>query len=193
MARGEGSFRRSLKANVDTVKDTVKADHPAYRFLEDYETPWAIIPAQGGVHPFTMLVPALLAVGVVIVANTVPVVQIVLISVAAFLIGMAVTTTRNRVLVFTDSEIVVMRSRFHRPARPVELLGRVPRNRAFDVQGSFWGQILIGSEKLWVHKRFFPKLAQSDANLDSTPAKRSSKVARTNRAKKTVKNSGRRR
>jgi hypothetical protein len=162
-------------------------------FLEpDEQAKWTV-PAQGGAHPFMMLVPAFLAVIAVVATANSPVLQIVLVSVTVFLVVAALSTSRYRLLAVTDDDVVILRTRALRPTKPVEFLGRVSRVDKFNVAGSFWGLIVVDGDRLWVHKRFHGQIKDADENLGRGVMKRgSSNAYRANRAKKKVKNVRRR-
>ncbi|MFT7645627.1 MAG: hypothetical protein ACI8Y4_000358 [Candidatus Poriferisodalaceae bacterium] len=163
-------------------------------FLDPDEKARWIVPAQGGLHPFMMLVPAFLAVIAVVLTANNPVLQIVLVSITVFLVVAALSTSRYRLLAVTTDDTVVLRTRALRPTKPVEFLARLPRTEKFDVVGSFWGLTVVGCERLWVHKRFHPQIKEADANLGRGVMRKGSSTAyRANRAKKKVKNAGNRR
>ena len=106
----------------------------------------------------------------------------------------SVDTARYRVIAITSDDILLLKARGWRPAKPIELLHRVPRTSKFEVRGQFWSQIEIAGEKLWVHKRFQAKLEEADSTLGrGTTKAASSAVYRANRAKKKVKHARRKR
>lgn len=155
----------------------------------------ALVPAQGGLHPFTMLVIGVTALAGIVLTVNLPWLQISLISTTVFATAAVLTMSRYRLLALTDADIVVMRTRALRPAKPVELLSRVERVAPFDVRGSAWGQIVVGEEKLWVHRRYHNHLDDADTRLVAAPRSMraaSSTAYRAVRAKKKVRNVGRR-
>lgn len=167
--------------------------HPAEQFLNQGDHLHALVPAQGGMHPFTLLVIGVGAlVGIVLTVNL-PWLQISLISTTVFATVAVLSMSRYRLLGFTDSDIVVMRTRALRPAKPVERLDRVERFQPFNVRGSAWGQIEVGSERLWVHRRYHRHLDEADQRLAAAPRgmrAASSAAYRGARAKKKIRNVG---
>ncbi|HCB34586.1 MAG TPA: hypothetical protein DEP69_05415, partial [Acidimicrobiaceae bacterium] len=145
-------------------------EHPAARFLEPDETARWVMPATGGLHPLTMLVLGLSAVGGILLTETLPWVQVFLISAVVFLAVAMLSMTRYRMIVVNEIEVVLLRTRALRTGTPVERLGRFDRTAPFGVRGSMWGQIVVGSEKLWVHRRFHRDLDAADAVLGQAPA-----------------------
>lgn len=169
--------------------------HPADQFLSQGDHVHALVPAQGGLHPFTMLVIGVTALAGIVLTVNLPWLQISLISTTVFATAAVLTMSRYRLLALTDADIVVMRTRALRPAKPVELLSRVERLAPFDIRGSAWGQIVVGDEKLWVHRRYHNHLDDADARLAAAPRSMraaSSTAYRATRAKKKVRNVGRR-
>ena len=157
--------------------------HPVEKFLEPDETVKWMLPAQGGLHPFTMLLLA------VLVLDPRSWVMGVTITVVVFAIVAVLTTARYRVIAITSDDVLLLRARGWRPAKPVELLDRSPRTTKFEVRSQFWSQIEVAGERLWVHKRFQAKLEEADSSLGRRTSKAaSSSVYRANRAKKKVKN-----
>ncbi|WP_419841552.1 hypothetical protein [Candidatus Poriferisodalis sp.] len=170
--------------------------HPADEFVGTGDHVHALVPAQGGLHPFTLLVVGVTALAGIVLTVNQPWVQVVLISVTVFATAAVLSMSRYRLLALTDADIVVMRTRALRPAKPVELLGRVERTLPFEIRGSAWGQITVGSEKLWVHRRYHKHLDDADARLVAAPRSlraASSTAYRAARAKKKVRNVGGRR
>ena len=171
-----------------------KRPHAVGKFLEAGESVKWILPAQGGLHPFTMLVFALVILFAVLVLDPRSLVMGVTITVVVFAIVAVLTTARYRVIAITADDVLLLRARGWRPAKPVELLKRIPRTTKFDVRSQFWSQIEVGGEKLWVHKRFQAKLDAADESLGRGVVKAApTAVYRANRAKKKVKNIGRKR
>ena len=84
--------------------------------------------------------------------------------------------------------MVLCGARALRPAKPVELIERLSHGEDFSPNGSFWGQVQVGPERLWVHRRFFDRLQGAD--LSAAPL---NTHYRDNRAKKKVKHARRRR
>jgi hypothetical protein len=158
-------------------------------FMEPGEALQTSVPAQGGVHPFALLVPGLGAVAVAVFTTGQPAVQIGLMTLAFTLIGAALTTARYRVIGITNRAVLLCAARPFRPAKPTKLIERLSHGDDFTPNGSFWGQVQVGGERLWVHRRFFDTLAQVELNA----APLSSNSARRNRAKKKVKHARRRR
>jgi hypothetical protein len=157
--------------------------------MEPGETLQTSVPAQGGVHPFALLFPGIAAVIAATFTNGQPVMQVILIGVAFTLIGAALTTARYRVIGITDRAVLLCAARAFRPAKPVKVIERLSHGDNFTPTGSFWGQVQVGPEKLWVHRRFFNSLA----NADISAAPLTNDAARRNRAKKKVKHARRRR
>ena len=171
-----------------------KYPHPVEKFLESGETVKWMLPAQGGLHPFTMLFFALFILLAVLLLDPRSWVIGVTISVVVFAVVAVLTTARYRVIAITADHVLLLRARGWRPAKPVELLKRIERTAKFDVRSQFWSQIAVDGEKLWVHKRFQVKLNEADSSLGRGPAKTApTGVYRANRAKKKVKNVRRKR
>ncbi len=153
----------------------------------------ALVPAQGGMHPFTLLVIGVSALAGIVLTISLPWLQITLISTTVFATVAVLSMSRYRLLGLTGSEIVVMRTKALRPAKPVERLERVERFEPFAVRGSVWGQIQVGSEKLWVHRRYHRHLDDADERLATAPRSMraaSSAAYRGARAKKKIRNVG---
>ncbi len=144
--------------------------HPALKFLEPDELPRWIMPATGGFHPFTLLVLGLGAIGGILLTETLPFLQVLLISTVVFLAVAMVSMTRYRLLVINEFEVVLLRTRALRTGTPVEKLGTHERIHPFGVRGSMWGQIIVGAEKLWVHRRFHSTLHEADEALNQLRA-----------------------
>lgn len=159
--------------------------------MEPDETLQTSVPAQGGIHPFALLVPGVAAVGIAVVTSGMPMLQVSLIVVAFTLIGAALTTARYRVIGITDRAVLLCAARALRPAKPVKVIERLSHGEDFTPNGQFWGQVQVGPEKLWVHRRFFDTL--NNVELTAAPLSKSSAEARRNRAKKKVKHARRRR
>ncbi len=158
------------------------------QFLLHDEVLQTSLPAQGGVHPFALLAPGVGAVVAAVLTTNQPAIQVVLMIVAFTLIGGALTTARYRVIGITDKSVLLCTARALRPAKPVKLMERLSHGDNFTPNGAFWGQVQVGPEKLWVHKRFFDRLQGAD--LDAAPL---NTHYRDNRAKKKVKHARRRR
>ncbi len=168
--------------------------HPVEKFLEAGEKVKWILPAQGGLHPFTMLFFAVFILLAVLVLDPNSWIMGVTISTVVFAVVAVLTTARYRVIAITSDDILLLKARGWRPAKPVELLHRVPRTSKFEVRGQFWSQIEIADEKLWVHKRFQAKLEEADSTLGRGTSKAAPSAAyRANRAKKKVKHARRKR
>ena len=192
-----GSERRRFGHNmrVGLLKRLRTGDrsHPADQFLNQGDHVHALVPAQGGLHPFTMLVIGVTALAGIVLTVNLPWLQISLISTTVFATAAVLTMSRYRLLALTDADIVVMRTRALRPAKPVELLSRIERMVPFGIRGSAWGQIVVGDEKLWVHRRYHSHLDDADARLATAPRSMraaSSTAYRAARAKKKVRNVG---
>ena len=192
-----GSERRRFGHNmrVGLLKRLRTGDrsHPADQFLNQGDHVHALVPAQGGLHPFTMLVIGVTALAGIVLTVNLPWLQISLISTTVFATAAVLTMSRYRLLALTDADIVVMRTRALRPAKPVELLSRIERVAPFGIRGSAWGQIVVGDEKLWVHRRYHSHLDDADARLATAPRSMraaSSAAYRAARAKKKVRNVG---
>ena len=156
-----------------------KYPHPVEKFLESGETVKWMLPAQGGLHPFTMLFFALFILLAVLLLDP-----------RSWVMGVTISV----VIAITADHVLLLRARGWRPAKPVELLKRIERTAKFDVRSQFWSQIAVDGEKLWVHKRFQVKLNEADSSLGRGPAKTApTGVYRANRAKKKVKNVRRKR
>ena len=167
--------------------------HPADQFLNQADHVHALVPAQGGLHPFTLLVIGVAALAGIVLTVDLPWVQVSLISTTVFATAAVLTMSRYRLLALTDADIVIMRTRALRPAKPVELLDRIERREPFGIRGSAWGQIVVGSERLWVHRRYHQHLEDADARLAAAPRgmrAASSTAYRSARAKKKVRNIG---
>ena len=168
--------------------------HPVEKFLEADEKVRWIIPAQGGLHPFTMLFFAVFILLAVLVLDPASWIMGVTISTVVFAVVAILTTARYRVIAITANDVLLLKARGWRPAKPVELLDRIPRTSKFEVRSQFWSQVEIAGEKLWVHKRFQGKLDEADATLGRSVLKAGSSVAyRANRAKKKGKHARKRR
>jgi hypothetical protein len=62
---------------------------------------------------------------------------------------------KNRVVVVTDRAVILLEAGKRAPAKPKELLQRLPRNvRLCPDQGKIWDKVQIGGERHWVHRRF---------------------------------------
>ena len=158
--------------------------------MEPGESLQTSVPAQGGIHPFALLVPGIAAVAIAAFTSGQPLLQVILITVAFTLIGAALTTARYRVIGITNQAVLLCQARALRPAKPVKVLERLSHGDDFTPNGQFWGQVQVGPEKLWVHRRFFDTLR--NVELTAAPLA-SSSAARRNRAKKKVKHARRRR
>ncbi len=159
--------------------------------LDEGEELQTSVPAQGGVHPFSLLIPGVAAVVAAVLTTGLPRVQIAAMMVAFTLLGAALTTARYRVIGITDRAVLLCRARALRPAKPVQLIERLSHGNRFTPTGTFWGQVQVGPERLWVHRRFHETLANAD--LSAAPLSRSSEAARQRRAKKKIKHARRRR
>ena len=168
--------------------------HPVEKFLEaDEKVKW-ILPGQGGLHPFTMLVFAMFILVAVLVLDPSSRIMGVTITIVVFAVVAVLTTARYRVIAITSDDVLLLKARGWRPAKPVELIRRVPRTAKFEVRGQFWSQVEVAGEKLWIHKRFQAKLEEADATLGRGTAKAASSAAyRANRAKKKIKHARRKR
>ena len=186
--RGEGGFGRSTHCSYGGAMSRKTGQWFAV-LMESGETLQTSVPAQGGIHPFALLVPGFGAVIVAVFTNGQPMLQVILITVAFALIGAALTTAKYRVIGITNEAVLLCSARAFRPAKPVKLIERLSHGNNFQPSGSFWGQVQVGPERLWVHRRFFQSLA--DADLSAGPI--SNEAARRNRAKKKVKHARRRR
>ncbi len=167
--------------------------HLVEQFLHQGDHVRAIVPAQGGLHPFTLLVIGVTALIGVVFTVDLPWLQVTLMSTVAFAGAAVLTISRYRLLAITDADVVVMRTRALRPAKPVELLGRVERTAPFAVRGTTWGQIIVGAEKVWVHRRYHAQLHDADTQLAAAPRgmrAASSTAYRGTRAKKKIRNVG---
>ncbi len=153
----------------------------------------ALVPAQGGLHPFTLLLIGVMALAGIVLTVDLPWVQVSLISTTVFATAAVLTMSRYRLLALTDADVVIMRTRALRPAKPVELLSRIELTQPFAIRGSAWGQILLGGEKLWVHRRYHKHLDEADTRIAASPRglrAASSTAYRATRAKKKVRNVG---
>ena len=159
--------------------------------MEEGETFQTSVPAQGGIHPFALVVPGVIAVVIAVLTSGQPAIQISLMIAAFTLLGAALTTARYRVIGITDRAVLLCSARPWRPAKPMKVLERLSHGDQFEPSGQFWGQVQVGPEKLWVHRRFFPTLA--DADLTADPLYKTTPAVRRNRAKKKVKHARRRR
>ncbi len=148
------------------ARTKAESGHPVLKFLEPDETPRWIMPATGGFHPFTLLVLGIAAIGGILLTETLPFVQVLLISTVVFLAVAMLTMTRYRLLVINEFEVVLLRTRALRTGTPVERLGTYDRINPFEVRGSMWGQIVVGEEKLWIHRRFHSTLHEADEALN---------------------------
>ncbi|MBM37061.1 MAG: hypothetical protein VX963_08680 [Actinomycetota bacterium] len=176
------------------AQQTGSRPHPVEKFLEPGENVKWILPAQGGLHPFTMLFFAVFILVAVLVLDPSSFIMGMTISVVVFAVVAVLTTARYRVIAITADDVLLLKARGWRPAKPVGFISRTPRTSKFDVRGQFWSQIEIAGEKLWVHKRFQAKLDEADSTLGRGTAKAaSSAVYRANRAKKKIKHARRKR
>ncbi len=162
------------------------------------------VPCQTGLHPFTLMLVGLLSIiGVLLTLNN-PWLQVVMVSLAVFALVAIVTMSRYRLLAITESEIVVFRTRAWRPSKPVEQINQLERSAPFAVNKAAWSPIIVGDERLWVHKRYHGHLDDADALLGASGATNratssgpgvnitaSSAVYRANRAKRKIKHGGR--
>jgi len=70
-----------------------------------------------------------------------------------------------RIIAVTDRAVLVLDSA-NLTARSTALLQRLPRQtRLGPIDGKIWGKILIGGERIWVHKRFSKDVQAADAPL----------------------------
>ena len=155
---------------LNAVRGKGDGSHPALKFLEPDEHIRWIMPATGGLHPLALLVLGVAALAGVLLTEALPWLQIFMISTVVFLAAAILTMTRYRLLVVNELEVIVLRTRALRTATPVERLGSFDRAHPFEVRGSMWGQIFVGNEKLWVHRRFHDNLRQADEAFEQIPA-----------------------
>ena len=96
--------------------------HPVDEFLEPEEEAKWILPAQGGLHPFTMLAFAVVVLGVVVFIDDRSWVQGVALFVVVTLVIAVLSTARYRLIVISADDVLLLRTRGWRPAKPVELI-----------------------------------------------------------------------
>ncbi len=73
---------------------------------------------------------------------------------------------KYRVVVVTDRAIILLKSGAFMPAKPSEVLARLPRNtRLGPWQAKVWGKIDLNGERHWVHRRFRSDVDAADAAL----------------------------
>ena len=81
--------------------------HPVEKFLEADEKVRWIIPAQGGLHPFTMLFFAVFILLAVLVLDPASWIMGVAISTVVFAVVAILTTARYRVIAITAKDVLV--------------------------------------------------------------------------------------
>ncbi len=73
---------------------------------------------------------------------------------------------KYRIVVVTDSAIVLLKAGALVPTKPKELIQRLPRaSRLGPHEGKVWGKVQIGGERHWVHRRFRGDVQAADAAL----------------------------
>lgn len=188
-------------AKAQATGTTAKRDRLSRQLPDALHASYAV-PCQTGLHPFTLMFVGLLAIiGVLLTLNN-PWLQVIMVSFAVFALVAIVTMSRYRLLAITDGEIVVFRTRAWRPTRPVEQINQLERTAPFNVNNAAWSPIIVGDERLWVHKRYHGYLNDADEQLGTGAARpastgpgvnitASSAVYRANRAKRKIKHGGR--
>ena len=68
-----------------------------------------------------------------------------------------------RIVAVTDRNIVVFKAGAFMPSKPGKLLQRLPRTAIGPLSGKLWGTATLGSEKLWISRRFFSDVTAADA------------------------------
>jgi hypothetical protein len=82
-----------------------------------------------------------------------------------FLSGLFAFLFKYRVFVVTDRAIIVLKSGPWTPAKPKELIGRLPREIWLGTSGAIWHSTQLGPELTYIHRRFFKDLQAADAEL----------------------------
>ena len=70
---------------------------------------------------------------------------------------------KYRVVVVTDRNVVLLKSSPWTPAKPTEVVARLPRSTRFGPMSGVWAKIQLEGEKYYVHKRFQKDAAAADA------------------------------
>jgi hypothetical protein len=62
---------------------------------------------------------------------------------------------KYRIVVVTDRAVVLLKAGAFRPAKPKEVVKRLPRTTPIGpFEGKIWGKVQIDGERHWVHRRF---------------------------------------
>jgi hypothetical protein len=75
---------------------------------------------------------------------------------------------KYRVVVVTDRNVVLLRSTPWVPAKPKELVARLPRSTRFGPLSGVWAKIQLEGERYYVHKRFQKDAAAADAEAPAS-------------------------
>ena len=101
--------------------------HPVEKFLEaDEKVKW-ILPAQGGLHPFTMLFFAVFILVAVLVLDPRSWIMGVTITTVVFAVVAVLTTARYIVIAINLDDVLLLKSRGFRPEKRVDRIRRFPR------------------------------------------------------------------
>jgi len=71
-----------------------------------------------------------------------------------------------RVVVVTDRAILVLSSGKFFPAKPKKLVARLSRGTPLGpVSGAMWARLQLGTDRMWVHRRFHKDVRAADADV----------------------------
>ncbi len=70
--------------------------------------------------------------------------------------------SKYRIVAVTDRHIRVFSASIWMPAKPKEQLAVLPRATRVGPGSGLWEKTVLGSEEVWVHKRFHKDLDQAD-------------------------------
>ena len=77
---------------------------------------------------------------------------------------------KYRVVVATDRAIVVLKAGAMAPAKPKDVVERLPRNTELGpFTASIWGKVMLADERHWVNRRFKSDIETADAMIASSP------------------------
>ena len=70
-----------------------------------------------------------------------------------------------RIVAVTDRNVVVFKAGSFSPSKPASVLQRLPRTVIGPVAGKLWGTTTIGTEKLWINRRFFGDVTLANTGM----------------------------
>lgn len=83
--------------------------------------------------------------------------------VITYLTGLAMFWIKYRCVAVTSDAIYVLESsKLSGGAKPVRLIGTIPRNTRLGPVSGRWGQMTLLGERAWVHKRFHDQIEAAD-------------------------------